>query len=483
MPDLYPAPLPLHQLRSRQALAQRDRVGRREFLPVVVEVGEDLAARAPGGDPSPPVLDLGRRVVAVAAAGSVVEAHVGELPDRPRLRQRPAAVVGDHQRGAVLLQQPHHRRREPARVAELDAVAGRRHQLQRSGEDGVVAGEVLGQLPEDRAELAALAQRLQRVPEASEALLDPPQPFHVGEVAAPLDSEEEARRRALDPAFDDLALDQPVEGVVDLDGVEDLGVALEPARRRHPLVDAAPPGVVGPARAADPHIFHRQPGTPAPMPLNAILDVDGTLVDTNYHHALAWHRALHAHGHPVQMWKVHRHIGMGGDQILDALIGEEAAAPEGEASSEAEAEAYQELIGEVEPLEGARELIEKLREDGNTVILASSAKQEEVDRYLDLLDARDLVNAWTTSADVEATKPEPDLVNAALEKAGNDQPSVMVGDSVWDVEAAKRAGVPTLAVLTGGFSEEELREAGAAEVVEAINELRIDGQALAELAR
>jgi HAD superfamily hydrolase (TIGR01509 family) len=219
------------------------------------------------------------------------------------------------------------------------------------------------------------------------------------------------------------------------------------------------------------------------MALNAILDVDGTLVDTNYHHAIAWHRALHAHGHAVQMWKVHRHIGMGGDQILDALIGEGAAAAEGEAIRDAEAAAYGELIGEVEPMDGARELIEKLREEGNTVILASSAKQEEVDHYLDLLDARELVDDWTTSADVEATKPEPDLVHAALEKAGNDKPSLMVGDSVWDVEAAKRAGLPTLAVLTGGFSEAELREAGASQVVESIAELRVDAQSLGELAR
>jgi HAD superfamily hydrolase (TIGR01509 family) len=219
------------------------------------------------------------------------------------------------------------------------------------------------------------------------------------------------------------------------------------------------------------------------MPLNAILDVDGTLVDTNYHHALAWHRALHAHGHSVQMWKVHRHIGMGGDQILDALIGEKAAAAEGEEIRAAEAEAYGELIGEVEPMQGARELIAKLREEGSTVILASSAKEEEVDHYLDLLEARELVNGWTTSADVEATKPEPDLVHAALEKTGNDDPSVMVGDSVWDVEAAKRAGLPTLAVLTGGFSEAELREAGASQVVESIDELRIDRQSLGELAR
>jgi HAD superfamily hydrolase (TIGR01509 family) len=219
------------------------------------------------------------------------------------------------------------------------------------------------------------------------------------------------------------------------------------------------------------------------MPLNAILDVDGTLVDTNYHHALAWHRALHAHGHPVQMWRVHRHIGMGGDQILDALIGEEAAAAEGEEIRAAEAEAYGELIGEVEPMEGARELIEKLRREGSTVILASSAKQEEVDHYIDLLDARELIDGWTTSADVERTKPHPDLVHAALAKAEEDEPSVMVGDSVWDVKAAKAAGLPTLAVLTGGFSEAELREAGAAQVVESIGELRVDQRSLEALAR
>jgi len=207
------------------------------------------------------------------------------------------------------------------------------------------------------------------------------------------------------------------------------------------------------------------------MPLNAILDVDGTLVDTNYHHALAWHRALHAHGHRIQVWKVHRHIGMGGDQILDALIGKAAAVAQGDGIREAEAEAYGELIGEVEPMEGARELIERLRDAGASVILASSAKRDEVDHYLDLLEARELVDDWTTSADVESTKPDPDLVLAALEKAGNDNPSVMVGDSVWDVKAAKAAGVPTLAVLTGGFSEAELREAGASQVVESIAEL------------
>jgi HAD superfamily hydrolase (TIGR01549 family) len=219
------------------------------------------------------------------------------------------------------------------------------------------------------------------------------------------------------------------------------------------------------------------------MATTVILDVDGTLVDTNYHHAIAWHRALRAHGHTVQMWKVHRHIGMGGDQIVPALIGEEAAEREGDEIRAEEAEAYEELIGEVEPMEGARELLEDLcARGGFSVVLASSAKEEEVDHYLDLLDARELVDAWTTSADVERTKPSPDLVHAALEKSP-DGPALMVGDSIWDVKAASAADVPTLAVLTGGFSEAELREAGAAEVVEAIDEIRGYCESLAAPAR
>ena len=119
------------------------------------------------------------------------------------------------------------------------------------------------------------------------------------------------------------------------------------------------------------------------------------------------------------------------------------------------------LIVEVEPLEGARELIEGLKAEGRTVVLASSAKPDEVEHYLDLLDARDLVDGWTTAGDVERTKPEPDLVAAAVEKAGGG-PAVMVGDSTWDCESAKRAGVPIVGVLTGGFSEQELLDAGAA---------------------
>lgn len=211
------------------------------------------------------------------------------------------------------------------------------------------------------------------------------------------------------------------------------------------------------------------------MALTAILDIDGTLVDTNYHHAIAWHRALRGHGHPIALWRIHRHIGMGGDQIVAALAGEEVEESEGEAIRAAEGEAYGDLIGEVEPMAGAHGLIEDLHREGHSVVLASSAKAEEVEHYLNLLDARELVDAWTIAADVEQTKPEPDLVRAALEKANGEGPALMIGDSVWDVKAASAAEVPTLAVLTGGFSAAELREAGAAEVVESISELRSAG--------
>jgi HAD superfamily hydrolase (TIGR01549 family) len=207
------------------------------------------------------------------------------------------------------------------------------------------------------------------------------------------------------------------------------------------------------------------------MSLAAILDVDGTLVDTNYHHAIAWYRAFRQHGELLPVWRIHRHIGMGGDQLVGALCGELVEEEKGDEIRDAEKALYMAMIEEVEPLPGARGLIVDLKESGHPVVLASSAKQQEVDHYLDLLGARDLADGWTTSADVEATKPEPDLVVAALEKAG-DRKGVMVGDSTFDCEAAGRAGIESLAVLTGGFSEQELLDAGAARVFGSIDELR-----------
>jgi HAD superfamily hydrolase (TIGR01549 family) len=207
------------------------------------------------------------------------------------------------------------------------------------------------------------------------------------------------------------------------------------------------------------------------VPRAAILDIDGTLVDTNYHHALAWYRAFRQNGIVLPLWRIHRHIGMGGDQVVSALAGPTVEDEQGDEIRAAEKALYLALIEEVEPFEGARELVSELKERGHTVVLASSAKADEVDHYLDLLDARELADAWTTSADVEATKPEPDLVLAALERAGS-RDAVMVGDTTWDCEAAGRAGVATIAVRTGGFAEQELRDAGAAAVYESLAELR-----------
>jgi HAD superfamily hydrolase (TIGR01509 family) len=207
------------------------------------------------------------------------------------------------------------------------------------------------------------------------------------------------------------------------------------------------------------------------VPPAAILDIDGTLVDTNYQHAVAWFRAFRQHGVVMPCWRIHRHVGMGGDQLVAALAGEEFDAEHGDDVRAAESALYLSLIPEVEPLEGSRELIEELKRSGHAVILASSAKSQELDHYLDLLDVRELADGWTDSSDVEKTKPEPDLVAAAIEKAGGGE-AVMVGDSVWDCKAADNAGIPSVGVLTGGFSEQELTEAGAVAVFRSVAELR-----------
>jgi HAD superfamily hydrolase (TIGR01549 family) len=203
----------------------------------------------------------------------------------------------------------------------------------------------------------------------------------------------------------------------------------------------------------------------------AILDIDGTLVDSNYFHTVAWGRAMRGHGHTVPMWRIHRAIGMGSDQLVRALLGDEVEERDGDDIRAAEGDAYFELIDEVATLDGARELMQDLKQAGHRLVLASSAKPAEVEHYLDLLDARELADAWTTSGDVERTKPEPDLVQTAIERIGGGA-AVMVGDSVWDCEAAGNAGVDTIAVLTGGFSDAELLRAGATIVFGSIAQLR-----------
>jgi HAD superfamily hydrolase (TIGR01549 family) len=205
----------------------------------------------------------------------------------------------------------------------------------------------------------------------------------------------------------------------------------------------------------------------------AILDVDGTLLDTNYHHALAWFRAFAAEEIVLPMWRLHRHVGMGGDKFVAAVAGDEVEERLGDRLREAWEERFDELIDETEPLDGARDLIEELKRRGHQVVLASSAIERHVDAFLEKLDARELADGWTTKDDVEASKPDPDLVDAALAKART-RDALMVGDTPWDVQAAKRAGLETICVVTGGFSRQELEEAGAAAVYESLTELKDD---------
>jgi HAD superfamily hydrolase (TIGR01549 family) len=198
-------------------------------------------------------------------------------------------------------------------------------------------------------------------------------------------------------------------------------------------------------------------------PRIAVLDVDGTLVDTNYHHALAWYRAFRSLGETYPVWRIHRLIGMGGDQLVAALGGDDVEARIGNEARERWVQEADPLMAEVALLPGARELIVALDQRGHRVVLASSGKPHHVERARQMLDVDDLVAGWTSSEDVENTKPAPDLLQVALEKIGEpaDTPAFVVGDSVYDVAAAKNAGMPAIVVRSGGFGDEELRDAGA----------------------
>jgi HAD superfamily hydrolase (TIGR01549 family) len=202
-----------------------------------------------------------------------------------------------------------------------------------------------------------------------------------------------------------------------------------------------------------------------------VFDVDGTLIDSAYEHTLAWARAFTEVGVQVPSWSIHRHVGMGGDHLVEAVAGKDVERRLGDRVRELEKGRYQELIDEVQPFPAAKELLASCRAAGLRVILASSAKGEELEHYLGLLDAHELADGWTSAPDVQHTKPDPDLIEVALEKAGT-RAAVMVGDAAWDVVAATRAGIPTLGLLTGGVSHCELEEAGAAAVFESVAELR-----------
>ena len=173
----------------------------------------------------------------------------------------------------------------------------------------------------------------------------------------------------------------------------------------------------------------------------AIFDVDGTLVDTNYQHALAWFRAFRRYDITRPMWRIHRGIGMGGDLFVSEVAGREVEEAHGDDLREAWAEEFDQLIGEIQPFEGAHELLAEVKERGFRLVLASSGKTEHVEAFLDLIDGKSLADAWTTSDDVEKSKPEPDIVAAALAKVEGAS-GIMVGDSIYDAQAAAKLKHP-----------------------------------------
>jgi phosphoglycolate phosphatase len=201
-----------------------------------------------------------------------------------------------------------------------------------------------------------------------------------------------------------------------------------------------------------------------------VLDVDGTLVDSVYVHVSAWMRAFRGVGVPVEGWRIHRAIGMGGDRLVAAVAGQTVEDAVGDQTRQLHDQEYDDLVSGVLPLPGADALLETLKQRGFTVVLASSGTKVQTEQALELLERSDLADAWVCSADVDSSKPAPDLVGAALERVGGGA-AVMVGDAVWDVEAARRAGVDAIGLRCGGFGEAELRDAGAISVFDSPRDL------------
>src|SRR2546423_9176004 len=185
----------------------------------------------------------------------------------------------------------------------------------------------------------------------------------------------------------------------------------------------------------------------------ALFDVDGTLVDSNYLHVVTWWEAFAQAGHEVPMPAIHRAIGMGSDQLLDALL---PAARDREADPgirAAHGALYATYWSRLRPLARASELLRACRKSGLHVVLASSADPQEFAVLREVLDAEDAIETTTSAGDVERSKPAPDLVQVALQKAGiTPQQAMFVGDTVWDVRACQRAGVPCIALRSGGIS-------------------------------
>jgi len=202
-----------------------------------------------------------------------------------------------------------------------------------------------------------------------------------------------------------------------------------------------------------------------------VLDVDGTLVDSNYHHTLAWWHAFRDQGYDVPAWRIHRAVGMGGDRLVSAVAGDEVEDDAGDRIRDAWEKHYDSVLEEVPPLRGAPELIAALRHRGFQVALASSGIPRHTRHALDMLEADDDAATTTTSEDAEDSKPDPELLEVALDRVDADR-ALLVGDSVWDVRSGREAGMPVIGVLTGGSGRAELEAAGADLVCDDVRDLR-----------
>jgi len=199
-----------------------------------------------------------------------------------------------------------------------------------------------------------------------------------------------------------------------------------------------------------------------------LFDIDGTLTDTNYLHTLAWRRAFLQHGHDVPSSRIHRLIGASSTRLVEACIGRE-----DDAVSDAWRERFDELVPEIRALPGAADLLRAVRAGGARAVLATSSPGDLVEHHLRALGmSADDLDGMTTDSDVDEAKPAPDVFTSALEQVGGDPAtSVVVGDTGWDVEAARAAGLSTVAVLTGGWTRDELVQAGAIEVHDGVGAL------------
>jgi HAD superfamily hydrolase (TIGR01509 family) len=195
-----------------------------------------------------------------------------------------------------------------------------------------------------------------------------------------------------------------------------------------------------------------------------LFDVDGTLVDTTYLHTVAWWEAMRQHSEDVPMAEIHRGIGMGSDKILEHLLGPDRDTDLDEKMATAHDILYGAWWERLRPLPGAADLLRACAGRGLAVVLASSAKAPELAQLRRVIDCDDVLAAATSSADAQQSKPEPDILEAALDQSDVDpRRCVFVGDAVWDVKAAAKLEIPCIGLACGGTSAAELRDAGAVE--------------------